>query len=481
MLIKIVQKRDYTKGDTKMSLQIRTNKGVVEGVSMNGYTVFKGIPYAKPPVGQLRWKAPEEMEPWDGVYKADHFARICPQEIAADPNPYYKEFYAYPEYDREQSEDCLYLNIWVPDCAQQNCDEERAEGVTEHTRGAKLPVAFYIHGGGFSGGYSSEIEFDGEGLTRRGVILVTIAYRLGVFGFLAHPWLSAESKGENGRRISGNYGILDQIMALNWVYDNIEAFGGDKDNITVYGQSAGCMSTQVLISSRLAQGRIAKAIFQSGLTCEEHFLATPTLAEEEAYGEDLVAYTGAASLEELRALDAGTLLQAYARFSQKMIEKLGMNGLVIVPCVDGYILDQAVTETYRDGNIPKIPYMEGSVTDDLGTTPEDHSKRVPGLLQRECERWARRQEEIGGRPSYVYWFDRTMPGDNKPAWHSLELWYTMGTVGRGWRPWEQHDFDLSREVMDCWTNFMKTGNPEGGNTAAWKPYTREKPFIRHFE
>ncbi|MGN1024564.1 MAG: carboxylesterase family protein, partial [Lachnospiraceae bacterium] len=190
-----------------MRLLIQTKKGMVEGVQGEGFAVFRGIPFAKPPVGELRWRAPQEVEPWEGVYKADHFAKICPQAVAADPNPYYREFYADPAYDREQSEDCLYLNVWVPDQAE----------------GKKCPVAMFIHGGAFNGGYSSEIEFDGAGLARRGVILVTIAYRLGVFGFLAHPWLSAES----ARHVSGNYGILDQIAALNWVYDNIGAFGGD--------------------------------------------------------------------------------------------------------------------------------------------------------------------------------------------------------------------------------------------------------------
>ncbi len=447
----------------KENLEICTDKGIVEGVQMDGYAVFRGIPFAKPPVGELRWKAPQDMNAWEGVYKADNFARICPQRPAREPNPFYKEFYANPEYQREMNEDCLYLNIWVPSEAKRE----------------KLPVAIYIHGGGFGGGYSSEMEFDGEGFARRNVIFVSIAYRLGIFGFLAHPWLTAE----NERHISGNYGILDQIAALNWVYRNIEAFGGDRDNITVFGQSAGCMSTQVLISSGLTDGKIAKAIFQSGLSCEDELLAVPTLREEEEYGQKIVEVTGAKNLDELRKMDAETLMSAKDIFDQECWSKAedGAGALRIVPNVDGYVLKENVRDAYRRGNFKKIPYMEGVVTEDLGTKEEDRKKRVPGMLLQECERWAEKQQETGGKPSYVYWFDRTLPGDNLPAWHSLELWYVMGTLDRAWRPWEKHDYELAEEVQNCWANFMRTGDPCGSNTGEWRPYTKEDPFVRKFE
>ncbi|MBO5998733.1 MAG: carboxylesterase family protein, partial [Lachnospiraceae bacterium] len=249
-----------------MAEQIKTAYGLVEGVDCGNYTVFRGIPYAKPPVGERRWKAPERPDPWDGVLKADTFSAKVLQSEVTPQNPYHKEFYEDPEYLRPSDEDSLYLNIWTPKGAAAD---------------AKLPVAFWIHGGGFGGGYSSEIEFDGEAFAAQGVILVTINYRCGVCGFLAHPWLDAE----NEKGVSGNYGILDQIAALTWVYENIDAFGGDPANITVFGQSAGCMSTQVLVSSELTEGMIAKAILQSGCACEVPALDTQSLESMEKWGE----------------------------------------------------------------------------------------------------------------------------------------------------------------------------------------------------
>ena len=245
-------------------MQVTTNYGKIKGIDMGDYTVFKGVPYAKPPVGDLRWKAPQRMEPWEGVYSATSFGNSCVQSFWRD-DLYYPEFYADAEYIRERSEDCLYINIWAPN----------------DNHGEKLPVAFWIHGGAFLGGYSSEKEFDGVEYCKRGVILVSVEYRCNVFGFLAHPWLSAED--ENSR--SGNYGILDQIAALTWVYENIEAFGGDKDNITVFGQSAGAMSTQTLVSSKATGNMIAKAIFQSGGAYAGGLSRDIPQAQQEAYGK----------------------------------------------------------------------------------------------------------------------------------------------------------------------------------------------------
>ena len=216
--------------------ETKTKYGQVHGVQKDGYTVFRGVPYAKPPVGEKRFCPPEEPACWEGVYKADHFGCVCPQTEHEPDSFYGKEFYLDPEFGMKQSEDCLYLNIWTP-----------ANTVDE-----KLPVAFWIHGGAFMHGFSHESEFDGAAYCERGVILVAINYRLGAFGFLAHPWLSEES----GAGRSGNYAILDQIAALKWVKENIAAFGGDPENITVFGQSAGCMSVQTLVSSPLTENWI---------------------------------------------------------------------------------------------------------------------------------------------------------------------------------------------------------------------------------
>lgn len=446
---------------------IKTTKGMIEGTEKNGYVVFKGIPYAKAPVGELRWKAPVEMDPWDGIYKADTFRNMCMQELPKAEHPFmgrfHKEFYNNPEFVPGMGEDCLYLNIWVP--------ERKEDG--------KLPVAFWIHGGGFSGGYGSELEFDGEAYCKKGVILVTINYRVNIFGFFAHPWLDAE----NERQISGNYGILDQIAALKWVEENIGNFGGDKENITVFGQSAGSMSTQVLCSSKLTGNLISKAILQSGISCEEEILATPTLKEEEEIGKEFVALSGKTSLEELRAMSTEELFEVECRLNEELF-KSG-RGLMLVPNVDGYVLEQTVKEIWKEEKMKDIPYMCGATTDDLGALPEDVKEDKPGILLEECKRWATVREKAG-MPAYLYHFARRLPGDDWGAFHSSELWYTFGTLGRCWRPMTEHDYELSEEMVTFWTNFMKNGNPNGEiqnqeEKNTWESYIKEHPYVKVFK
>lgn len=453
-----------------MLQNVKTKYGELQGVALTGYTVFKGVPYAKPPVEELRWKRPQEPDHWEGVRICDHFANITPQSFPTPDTPwgglYYKEFYSDPEFLPPINEDCLYLNIWTP---AEKGDE-------------KLPVAFWIHGGGFGGGFNSEIEFDGEEYCKRGVILVTVEYRCGVFGFLAHPWLSAEDE----KGISGNYGIYDQIAALDWVYENIAGFGGDPENITVFGQSAGCMSTQVLVSSPLTGNKISKAILQSGVETTYGFLATPSLEEEEEFGRQVVELTGAKSIEELRSMTMEPLMEAKDRFDGEMMrrimsgEKSGAEGsLMIVPNVDGYLLEKSVKTVFAEGSMKKIPYIAGCVTDDLGRTDEDREKNEPGVLMESCKKWCGRQAELSNPPAYCYFFDHSLPGENGPdvAFHSAELWYTFGTLGRCWRPMEERDYEVSRQMLDAWTNFMKTGDPNGEGVPAWKPCTEEDPYV----
>ena len=445
-----------------MNKTVKTNYGRISGIGMKGYTVYRGIPYAQAPTGELRWKRPVAVEPWDGVYRADMFRSMCPQRLADPETPwgagYHKEFYADPKYIPPMSEDCLYLNLWVPDCA----DEHSA-----------LPVAFYIHGGGFAGGYGSEMEFDGEAFCRKNVILVTINYRTGIFGFLAHPWLDAE----NEEGISGNYGTLDQIAALTWVYENIAFFGGDPHNITVFGQSAGSMSTQVLISSALSKKMIAKAILQSGISCTGDILYAPTLEEEEDIGRDFAQIAGASSLDELRQISWEGLLEYKDRLDHSCMMKLN-DPLVLVPNADGYVLEKTVKEIWKEGGMAAIPTMAGVTMEDLGSTPELVRKGEFGPLLDECRRWSFQCQESHQIPSYLYTFAHALPGDEwgANAFHSSELWYVMGTLGRCWRPMEQADYDLSEEMVTAWTNFMKTGKPEPN----WEPCTRENPYIRAF-
>ena len=348
-------------------------------------------------------------------------------------------------------------------------------------------MAFWIHGGGFGGGYSSELEFDGEALAKKGVILVTINYRCGAFGFLAHPWLTAESE----RGISGNYGIFDKIAALEWVYENIAAFGVDPENFTVFGQSAGCMSTQVLISTELTGSMIKKAILQSGVCTTDPYLMTPDLAQEEQYGARIVKITGAENLEELRRLPAEKIMAAKDQFDMELMHKImtgeiddGSDFLRVVPNVDGWLLKKNVREIFAEGTMKKIPYMAGCVEDDLGTTDEDRKKRDAGMLARCDKEWCLRQEEISNPPAFCYEFKHQLPTEDsaETAFHSAELWYTMGTLGRCWRPMKEEDYALSEAMVTAWTNFIKYGDPNGeSENKDWRPCTAADPYVKVFE
>jgi len=446
---------------------VRTKKGLVQGVREGDCLVFKNIPYAKPPAGELRFKRPVETDSWDGVLDCTKFGNITPQNLPGDEMPweklYHKEFYSDEAYLRNMDEDCLNLNIWIP----------------AETNRHRLPVAFWIHGGGFAGGYSSEIEFGGESFVKNGIILVTVEYRCGVLGFMAHPWLSAED--ELG--ISGNYGIFDQIAALNWVYDNISAFGGDPDNITVFGQSAGCMSTQVLISSELTENKIAGAILQSGVQVNTHYMASPTLKEAEQYGERIVQLAGISSLQELRVAPVHQLIQAKDMFDAETREymmqhpEIEADALRIVPNVDGFLLKKNIRDVFRDAEIKNIPYIVGCTADDLGTTDKDRRNNTPGWIMEESRAFCSGVNKMFGRNAYCYLFARELPGENGSsdlAFHSAELWYTFGTLERCWRPMTEHDRQLSREMSLDWAQFMKTGNPGNG----WKPCSENESAVK---
>ena len=293
-----------------METIITTQQGAVQGaLSQDQQTViFRGVPYAQPPVGALRFRRPQEHAPWEGVRDCTAFGPRCPQADLASMDFYGKEFYrGLPD---NESEDCLYLNIWTPASA---------------TAQSRLPVLFWIHGGAFLHGCGSEKEFDGEGFAKKGVILVTINYRVNAFGFFAHPALEEET--EEG--VSGNYGIFDQIFALDWVQQNIAAFGGDPDAITLAGQSAGCMSVQTILSSPLARGMARGAILQSGGGIQA-LHTTPGKQALWEVSQRLMDHLGVSTLEELRQVPAGKLRDAaYAVQGQ---------GLSWCPHVDGWLL-----------------------------------------------------------------------------------------------------------------------------------------------
>ena len=420
-----------------MNTVITTKQGAIQGApSQDGKTlIFRGVPYAQPPVGELRFRRPQEHTPWEGTLDCTEFSPRCPQADLTAMDFYSKEFY-----DRmvpPESEDCLYLNIWTPADAQP---EDR------------LPVLFWIHGGAFMHGCGTEKEFDGEGFAKKGVILVTINYRVNVFGFFAHPDLEAE----NEEGVSGNYGILDQIFALNWVKENISAFGGDPEKVTVAGQSAGCMSVQAIISSPLSQGLLRGAILQSG----GGIGALHTTPGKEALwdvSKKLMEHLGVSTLEELRKVPPLELRDAaYAVQGQ---------GLSWCPHVDGWLLSDNTDALAEKGAIHDIPYMIGSTGDDIGGE---------ALLQDAGARFCQNQLKLGRKPGYFYFFNRKLPGDDAGAFHSCELWYEFETLPRCWRPWEDCDWELAKAVSGYWANFVKTGDPNGEGLPLWTPFTQDQ-------
>ena len=450
-------------------LTVTTIYGKITGVSENGCSVFKGVPYAAPPVKDLRFKEPQKPEPFEGVYAADHFQARC---IQSKPEGFYeKEFYHDPAFLPEMSEDCLYLNIWTP-----------AESPEE-----KLPVAFWIHGGAYMGGFGSEAEFDGAAFARKGVILVTINYRLNIFGFFAHPWLSAESP--NG--VSGNYGILDQIAALRWVQENIAEFGGDPEKVTVFGQSAGCMSIQTLLSSKLSKGLFRSAILQSAAGYKRGFCSDKLLSDGEKQGEEFCGMFGISSLLELRELPAEKLYEMSGTYNQTLMAKFALEmqekaahgeeidisqiPLPAAPLIDGYLMKKGYDAVLENGDFPDLPYIIGCCKDDLGAGKGDEDN----ALFKGVQNLAKLVHDQGHQDAYVYRFDREMPGDEAGAFHSSELWYVFGSYNRCWRDLTEADAGLSERIVSYWTNFVKTGDPNGESLPVWKAFKGTSEEVLH--
>ena len=423
--------------------------GRIQGIPTGtpGVTVYKGIPFAAPPVDGLRWKEPQPVIPWEGVKVADTWGHPAWQ-AAHTPGGYTPEFVF--DGDPAFSEDCLYLNVWTPAAGKP---------------GKKLPVTLWIHGGGYSAVWGFEPEMDGEEWARHGGVLVTFNYRLGLLGFLAHPALSAES--EHG--VSGNYGMLDQIAALKWVKANIAQFGGDPDHITLMGQSAGAMSVQTLVTSPLSKDLVAGAIIQSGggITDGPLLGGTP-MAEAEASGKELMEWAGYETLEQMRAASPEELLSIPMRY---MMEK--KQYLRLSPVVDGYAYPETFNEAARAGRIADVPYMMGCTLDDMG------------MLASGIDRFCFAREEAG-IPAYAYQFARRLPTDGRDgvlqgAFHSSELWYMFKSLRFCWRPFIEGDYDLAEQMITCWTNFAATGNPNGTGPETWTPCTAASPGFMIFK
>ncbi len=417
--------------------------GKVVGVltESDGVVAYKGIPYAAAPVGDLRWKAPQPVTPWEGTLVADHFGPAAWQTDKTPGEFYQKEFFW--EGDPERSEDCLYLNIWTP-----------AAGENKH-----LPVALWIHGGAYTQGFGHEVEFDGEAWARKGVVLVTINYRLGIFGFFSHPELSAESN--DG--VSGNYGILDQLAAIEWVNRNIAAFGGDPNNITIFGQSAGAGSVQTLLASPLAQPFINKAIIQSGGGLSAPGQQGTLLAVAEEQGAEFADHFGM-SVAELRKVEPRRLMEMLADYPTASGKRISTR-----PIIDNHLSYDTFSNVARADHLPDIPYMIGYVT-------KDGERQNSAIAE-----FALLREEQGHRPVFTYKFTRELPGDDAGAFHSSELWYLFGTLGRSWRPFTEADYALSEQMVSYWTNFVKTGDPNSKGVPEWRPYINTNTKFQIFD
>ena len=449
--------------------QATVAQGIVQGVEEGGLGKFKAIPYAQPPTGQYRWRAPEPIDHWDGVYQATAYASRPPQQV-----------HAFPGQDPPTtSEDCLYINIVTP---ATRADEA-------------LPVMVWIHGGGFITG--SYAEQQGDGLARRGVVYASIGYRTGALGFLALPELSKESP----RGTSGNYGLMDQILALQWIQENIAAFGGDPEKVTIFGESAGAIAVSMLCASPLAKGLFRGAISQSGGSfCPVDHERTNNngirdLRGAEAYGLAFMLRMGVSSLAELRQMNPDVWTSDE--------QSTGVGGFW--PTVDGYVITGDQYELYRQGDYNDVNVLigtnsdegtmfcrPGSVADyqaevkrDYGPFAERVLATYPATTEEEtfCARsdifretafawptfaWAKLQKQTGKGRVYVYYFDQAgggfpIPGPKRGASHGADLSYVFGTF---WSEPSQADRDLSDLMMTYWTNFAKTGDPNSDGSSS---------------
>jgi para-nitrobenzyl esterase len=452
---------------------VKTASGDVSGQKndLSSVTAFKGIPYAAPPVGDLRWREPAAPAAWTGVRHADTFAASCMQSLHGDFLPWTKEFLV----QNQASEDCLYLNVWTP----------------KPSATAALPVVVFIHGGAFNEGSGSISVYDGTNLASTGLVVVTINYRLGVFGFLAHPELTAEST----HHASGNYGFMDQIAALKWVQANIRGFGGDPSRVTIWGQSAGAFSVGALLASPEAKGLFQRAVADSGLAIAG--LPMPALSAAEEAGVKLASSHNAHSIKDLRAIPASDLLPRPGDFS----------GPRFGPVTDGWILPQsplALTDQAVDSDVPVITgyqandgmlggppidsasafaemahHLFGGMADEFLTlypAKSDDEARAAALEStRDRERvsmylWAARRIKNHKSPVYTYYFDRAIPWPQHPefgAFHTGELPYFFRNLATLDRPWEPVDSQVSNAASSYLKEFAKTGNPNVPKAPKW--------------
>jgi para-nitrobenzyl esterase len=493
-------------GEVFAADRVKVANGLIEAAAQPDSAVrsFRGIPFALAPVGDLRWREPQPVKNWTGVRNGDKFGPRCMQVTSPGADYWFR--------GNGMSEDCLYLNVWTP-----------AKSGRE-----RLPVLVYIFGGGFSNGDGSEPRYDGESMARKGIVAVTVNYRLNIFGFFSHPELTKESP----HHASGNYGFLDQAAALEWVRRNISAFGGDPKRVTIAGESAGSISVSALMASPLSRNLIAGAIGESGALIAT--LPPRPLAETEKDGVKFGANAGAASLAALRAMTAEQIQAAVAKSP----------GTRFNTALDGYFLPKTLPDIFEAGEQSKVPLLAGSNSEEqsarsvLGTTeptPENfanavrrlYGDRAAGVLKAYAPstpeevleaatdlasarfiaygtwKWTELQMKTGGKPVYRYLYARPRPrfvgtgnqaaagagaapagrGGEAPAprgaAHSAEIQYAMGNLPLDKRyAWEAVDYKVSEVMQGYFVNFIKTGNPNGPGLANWPAYTNNTNFQR---
>jgi para-nitrobenzyl esterase len=460
---------------------VRTLSGPVLGTTSSDgkIAIYRGIPYAAPPVGDLRWKDPQPVKPWKIVLIANNFGASCMQELQRSRPPWTKEFMP----QNEDSEDCLSLNVWTPTTSPNK----------------KLPVFFWIHGGGFSEGSSEVPVYEGTELARTGMVVVSINYRLGVFGFLAHPELTAESPHHS----SGNYGLLDQVAALQWVKKNIQAFGGDPENVTICGQSAGAASVHALIATPLAKGLFQRGIAQSGNSLTG--FPQSSLADGEKMGMAFAAANGVHSLKELRALSSEALMAAQSRGAATIVR--------FPPVVDGWFYPEDPAQILAEGKQNDVPFMTGLMANDSGSLSgpplpleafrkqvaerygqmaADFLKLYPAGSEEEAVQsqiesardrgrvsiylWVLRRARTAKTSAYTYYFTHALPDPMHPefgAFHTGEVPYLFRNLAIFDRPFKPVDYQVSDAISAYWKHFAETGNPNGTDLPKWTATSAE--------
>jgi para-nitrobenzyl esterase len=472
--------------------QVRVEGGIVQGIpgGDSAVRIFKGIPFAAPPVGDLRWKPPQPVQKWGSVRAATEFGQHCMQN-----NVYGDMVFR----DKGPSEDCLYLNVWTPAKSEKD----------------RLPVLVYVYGGGFAAGAASEARYDGENLAKKGVIVVNMNYRLSTFGFFSHPELTKES----AHKASGNYGLMDQVAALDWVRKNIKAFGGDPNKVTIGGESAGSFSVSAIMASPLSKRLIHGAIGESGafFTSGKGTLAASPLAVSEQAGLEFAKQLGADSIAALRAKSAEEILKASPKTDDGPFQ----------PNIDGYFLPREVSLIYQEAEQSQIPLLAGWNADEakiwfrqshkvtvaqfteqakqvFGDKAGEFLKLYPAATDAEAQRsaedyaddefivystwaWLQAQAKTGKSPVYCYSFDQIRPvaADSKipqsemGAVHASELEYVFQALASLNVPVRDEDNKAADAISSYFANFIKMGNPNGSGLPAWPAYAPKDYPVMH--